>query len=75
VRESIVEHAGYRFRIKSCGPATGPHAVLLPGMGATAVALAPQARALRALGYATHVIELPGFGLAPALRKADARFS
>lgn len=53
----------------------GPHAVLLPGMGATAVALAPQARALRALGYATHVIELPGFGLTPALRKADARFS
>jgi len=70
-----VEHAGYRIRIKSCGPALGPHAVLLPGMGATAVALAPQARALRALGYATHVIELPGFGLTPALRKADARFS
>ena len=75
MRESIVEHAGYRIRVKSCGPATGPHAVLLPGMGATAVALAPQARALRALGYATHVIELPGFGLTPALRKADARFS
>jgi len=75
MRESIVEHAGYRIRIKSCGPAAGPHAFLLPGMGATAVALAPQARALRALGYATHVIELPGFGLTPALRKADARFS
>jgi len=70
-----VEQAGYRIRIKSCGPAMGPHAVLLPGMGATAVALAPQARALRALGYATHVIELPGFGLTPALRKTDARFS
>ena len=70
-----MEQAGYRIRIKSCGPAMGPHAVLLPGMGATAVALAPQARALRALGYATHVIELPGFGLTPALRKADARFS
>jgi 4,5:9,10-diseco-3-hydroxy-5,9,17-trioxoandrosta-1(10),2-diene-4-oate hydrolase len=75
VRESIVEHAGYRIRIKSCGPASGPHAVLLPGMGATAVALAPQARALRGLGYSTHIIELPGFGLAPALRKADARFT
>jgi pimeloyl-ACP methyl ester carboxylesterase len=75
MRESIVEHAGYRIRIKSCGPAEGPHAVLLPGMGATAVALAPQARALRALGYATHIIELPGFGLTPALRKADARFT
>ena len=70
-----MEQAGYRIRIKSCGPAMGPHAVLLPGMGATAVALAPQARALRALGYATHVIELPGFGLTPALRKTDARFS
>lgn len=75
MRESIIEHGGYRTRIKSCGPATGPHAVLLPGMGATAVALAPQARALRALGYTTHVIELPGFGLTPALRKSDARFS
>ena len=70
-----MEQAGYRIRIKSCGPPMGPHAVLLPGMGATAVALAPQARALRALGYATHVIELPGFGLTPALRKTDARFS
>src|SRR5687767_11215062 len=44
-------------------------------MGATAIALAPQARALRGLGYTTHVIELPGFGLAPALRKRDARFT
>jgi 4,5:9,10-diseco-3-hydroxy-5,9,17-trioxoandrosta-1(10),2-diene-4-oate hydrolase len=75
VRESIVEHTGYRIRIKSCGPASGPHAVLLPGMGATAIALAPQARALRGLGYTTHVIELPGFGLSPALRKSDARFT
>ncbi len=75
MRESIVEHGGYRIRIKSCGPASGPHAVLLPGMGATAVALAPQARALRGLGYSTHIIELPGFGLAPALRKSDARFT
>ncbi|MGH2491575.1 MAG: alpha/beta fold hydrolase [Candidatus Limnocylindria bacterium] len=75
MHETIVEHAGYRIRAKTCGPASGPHAVLLPGMGATAVALAPQARALRALGYTTHVIELPGFGLAPALRKSDARFS
>src|SRR6266540_7322229 len=75
MRESIVQHAGYRIRVKSCGPSGGPHAVLLPGMGATAVALAPQARALRGLGYTTHVVELPGFGLAPALRKSDARFS
>jgi len=75
VRESIVQHAGYRIRVKSCGPAEAPQAVLLPGMGATAVALAPQARALRALGYTTNIVELPGFGLAPALRKSDARFS
>jgi pyruvate dehydrogenase E2 component (dihydrolipoamide acetyltransferase) len=75
MHETIVEHAGYRIRVKTCGPASGPHAVLLPGMGATAMALAPQTRALRALGYTTHVIELPGFGLAPALRKSDARFS
>ena len=72
---SIVEHGGYRIRVKTCGPASGPHVVLLPGMGATAAALAPQARALRVLGYTTHVVELPGFGLAPALRKSGARFS
>lgn len=75
MRNTIVEHAGYRIRVKSCGPADAPQAVLLPGMGATSVGLAPQARALRKLGYATHVIELPGFGLTPALRKSDARFS
>lgn len=75
MHETIVEHTGYRIRVKTSGPASGPHAVLLPGMGATAVALAPQTRALRALGYTTHVIELPGFGLTPALRKSDARFS
>ena len=75
MRESIIEHGGYRIRVKSCGPSDGQHAVLLPGMGATAVALAPQARAFRALGYTTHIVELPGFGPAPALRKADARFS
>jgi pyruvate dehydrogenase E2 component (dihydrolipoamide acetyltransferase) len=72
---SIIERGDYRIRVKSTGPASGPHAVLLPGMGATAVALAPQARALRSLGYTTHIVELPGFGLAPALRKSDARFS
>jgi hypothetical protein len=59
MRESIVQHGEYRIRVKSCGPSDGPHAVLLPGMGATAVALAPQARAFRALGYTTHIVELP----------------
>src|SRR3989454_11417817 len=34
-----------------------------------------QTRALRDLGFTTHVIELPGFGLAPALRKQTARFT
>ena len=75
MRQAIVEHGGYRIRVRSSGPATGPHAVLLPGMGATAYTIAPQIRALRSLGYATHVIDLPGFGLTPALRKQDARFS
>jgi pimeloyl-ACP methyl ester carboxylesterase len=44
-------------------------------MGATAFTLAPQIRTLRTLGYTTHVIELPGFGLSPALRQQDARFA
>src|SRR2546428_3998101 len=75
VKETIVERGGYRLRVCSRGPADGPHAIVLPGMGATSRALAPQIRTLRALGYATHVIDLPGFGLAPALRREDARFS
>ena len=75
MREAIVERAGYRIRIRSRGSASGPHAIVLPGMGATASVLAPQIRALGALGYTTHVVDLPGFGLAPALRKEDARFS
>jgi pimeloyl-ACP methyl ester carboxylesterase len=74
MKQTIVEHGGYRIRVRSCGPANGPHAVFLPGMGATSYTIAPQIRALRALGYATHVIDLPGFGLTPALRKGDARF-
>lgn len=75
MNEAIVERGGYRVRIRTRGPARGPHAIVLPGMGATATALAPQIRTLRTLGYTTHVIELPGFGLAPALHKKDARFS
>jgi pimeloyl-ACP methyl ester carboxylesterase len=72
--DAIVEHGGYRVRVRTRGPASGPHAIVLPGMGETEFALAPQIRALRALGYTTHAIELPGFGLAPALRKETARF-
>jgi pyruvate dehydrogenase E2 component (dihydrolipoamide acetyltransferase) len=75
MQERIVERGGYRIRIRSRGPADGPHAIVLPGMGATAVAVAPQIRALRTLGYTVHVIELPGFGLEPALRKEDARMT
>jgi pimeloyl-ACP methyl ester carboxylesterase len=74
VREAIVERRGYRIRIRTRGPATGPDAIVLPGMGATAFALAPQIRLLQARGYRTHILDLPGFGLPPALRKQDARF-
>ena len=75
IREHIARHGEYRIRIRTWGPASGPHAIVLPGLGATAFALAPQIRTLRTLGYATHVLELPGFGLPPALRQRDARFS
>ena len=74
MRETIVEIGGYRVRIRTRGPARGPHAIVLPGLGANATVLAPQIRHLRALGYTAHVIELPGFGVPPALRKEDARF-
>lgn len=74
VRRTAIEHGGYRIRVVTRGHPAGPHAVLLPGMAATAHSLAPQLRVLRCLGYTTHVVELPGFGLGPALRKADARF-
>ena len=75
MKEAIVEHGGYRIRIRTRGPTTGPHALVLPGMGDTSFTLAPQLRLLRDLGYTTHVVELPGFGLAPALRKDTARFA
>ena len=74
VKVAIVEHGGYRVRVRSRGAARGPHAIVLPGMGETSFTVAPQIRALRDLGYTTHLIELPGFGLAPALRKDAARF-
>lgn len=74
MKEAIVEHGGYRIRVRTRGPDGGPHALVLPGMGDTSFTLAPQLRLLRDLGYTTHVIELPGFGLAPALRKETARF-
>ena len=75
MKEAIVQHDGYRIRVRTRGPARGPHAIVLPGMGETGFAIAPQMRALRTLGYTTHLIELPGFGLSPALRKESGRFS
>src|SRR5207248_4609920 len=74
MREAIVARQGYRIRVRTSGPQDGPDAIVLPGMGASMAELAPQIRLLRRLGYRTHTIELPGFGLAPALRKEDARF-
>lgn len=73
MREAIVELGGYRMRIRTRGASSGPHVIVLPGMGATASALAPQIRTLGALGYTTHVFDLPGFGLDPPLRKEHAR--
>jgi len=75
MKDAIVEYGGYRIRVRTRGPARGPHALVLAGMGETAYTVASQTRALRDLGFTTHVIELPGFGLAPALRKQTARFT
>lgn len=71
---AIVGHGGYRVRVQTRGPAHGPHAIVLPGMGETGFVLAAQIRHLRDLGYTTHLVELPGFGVGPALRKETARF-
>src|SRR5438093_10855916 len=43
-------------------------------MADTEFTLAAQIHELRRHGYTTHVIELPGFGLTPALRKESAHF-
>ena len=74
VRVRVIEHAGYRIRVVSSGPRNGPAAIVLPGMGGDPYVLAPQLRLLRALGYATHMVQLPGFGLGPPLRREDAHF-
>lgn len=75
VRTSVIEHRGYHIRVRSRGDKGAPQAVVLNGMGANAHALAPQVRLLRCLGYATHVVELPGFGLGPPLRPEHAHLS
>ena len=74
VRRRIVRHGPYTIRALSRGSPTGPHAVVLPGMAATVRAVAPQLRLLRSLGYTTHVIDLPGYGVGPPLRRDDASF-
>src|SRR2546429_509552 len=51
MKEAIVEHGGYRIRVRTRGPAGGPHALVLPGMGDTEVTLASQIRTPRYLRY------------------------
>ncbi len=74
MRTSAVGYGPYRIRATTWGGAGGPTALVLPGLGGGAYTLAPQVRLLRRLGYTTHVIDLPGFGLGPALRTDGARF-
>jgi pimeloyl-ACP methyl ester carboxylesterase len=74
MRIRVVEVDGYRLRVLSSGRG-GRDAVVLPGMSASYHTLAPQIRALRRLGFVTHVIELPGTTLRPALRREHARFT
>lgn len=74
MQERIVRHGQYLSRVISWGDGGGPHAVVLPGLSASMHSLTPQIRLLRRLGFTTHVIELPGFGLGPPLRREDARF-
>lgn len=74
MQKRLVEHGRYRTQVTTWGSGDGPHAIVLPGMAATPHALAPQVRLLRRLGYTTHAMELPGFGVGPPLRQEDARF-
>ncbi len=73
MRVQVVPVDGYRLRVLSWGQ-SDRHAVVLPGMSASYHTLAPQIRALRRMGYMTHVVELPGTSLRPALRRENARF-
>src|SRR5438094_8341115 len=73
MRVHVTPCARYRLRVTTWGSGAPPHAVVLPGPSADWRALAPQIRTLRRLGWTVHVVDLPGFALAPALRPADAR--
>src|SRR5437773_1210064 len=70
----VVSRDGYRLRVTTWG-AGGPHVIVLPGLSADARSLAPQIRAIRRLAGSTHVIDLPGSALGPALRRKDATFA
>ncbi len=70
----VVQCDGYKLRVTTWGTGA-PHAVLLPGLSADARALEPQIRALRPLNGSVHVIDLPGFVIAPALLVKDATFA
>lgn len=74
MRTSVIGYGPYRIKVVTSGRASGPAAIVLPGLGGGAYTLAPQIRLLRRLGYATHLIELPGFGVGPPLRTEDAHF-
>jgi pimeloyl-ACP methyl ester carboxylesterase len=70
----VVSRDGYRLRVTSWGSG-GPHVIVLPGLSADARSLAPQIRTIRPLVGSTHVIDLPGSALGPALMRRDATFA
>ena len=70
----VVACEGYRMRVTTWGSGS-PHAIVLPGLSADGRSLAPQIRALRSTMGSTHVVDLPGFVLRPALAPRDAKFS
>ena len=70
----VVSRDGYRLRVTTWGSG-GPHAIVLPGLSADARSLAPEIRAIRPLVGSTHVIDLPGSVLGPALMRKDASFA
>jgi pimeloyl-ACP methyl ester carboxylesterase len=75
VRVHVTTCEPYRLRVTTWGTGGPPHAIVLPGLSADWRSLAPQIRLLRGLGWTVHVVDLPGFALAPALRPADAGLS
>jgi pimeloyl-ACP methyl ester carboxylesterase len=70
----VVRCDGYNLRVTTWGKGS-PHTVLLPGLSADGRSLAPQIRAIRRSPGSTHVIDLPGFAVRPALFRKDATFA